>query len=246
MNFYERINYFEWYLNDTDDDIAEYILKNKNVISKISIQKIASDLYISPNSIMRFAKKIGYSGFSELKFNIQNYENDIYKTMSKDIPISISHNILKTLDVIDKNILKSVSSIIHKSNSCILAGVGNSSYFCEIFGKNLRCININIQYYQHIHDVFYAISHACNKDLLIVISVSGENDRLINLIKNAKENHLKTISITHFYKNTIANLCDLNLYFWGEHKEVKGYNVTDYTGLMILINILSEYCWEKN
>ena len=245
MNFYERINSHEWYLNDTDDDIAEYILKNKEVISKLSVQKIASDLYISPNSIMRFAKKIGYSGFSELKFDIQNEGKSESKTLSRQVMDKLPINISKTLDAIDENVLKTVATMMHKANCCIFAGVGDSIYFCETLGKNLRCTDRNVQYYQHIHDMFYAISHATDKDILIVISASGENERLCKLVDNAKEKNIKTISITHFYENSLSSVCDINLYFWGEHREVQGYNVTDRTGLMVLIRLLSEEFWRN-
>ena len=61
MKFEERVLKYEFELNDTDDEIIEYIRKNRNNISKISIQKIASDLYTVPNSIMRLSKKLGYT-----------------------------------------------------------------------------------------------------------------------------------------------------------------------------------------
>ncbi len=38
----------------------------------MSIRTIANNLYIAPNTIIRFAKKLGYSGFSELKFEFSH------------------------------------------------------------------------------------------------------------------------------------------------------------------------------
>lgn len=70
MNFEERVYEHEWQLNETDDDIIDYIQKHKSDIMKLSIQKIAADLYIAPNAVMRLSKKLEYSGFSELKFSL--------------------------------------------------------------------------------------------------------------------------------------------------------------------------------
>ena len=74
MTVDERIYQYEFQMNDTDDEIVSYIQKNRANIMDFSIQKIAADLYIAPNSVMRLAKKLGYSGFSELKFSLQNEE----------------------------------------------------------------------------------------------------------------------------------------------------------------------------
>ena len=59
MNFEERVYEHELQLNETDDDIIDYIRKHKTDIAKLSIQKIAADLYIAPNAVMRLSKKTG-------------------------------------------------------------------------------------------------------------------------------------------------------------------------------------------
>ena len=41
MTFDERIEEIEMYLNDTEDDIVEYIKKHRDHLHKMSIQKIA-------------------------------------------------------------------------------------------------------------------------------------------------------------------------------------------------------------
>ena len=59
MKFEDRVLKYEFQLNDTDDEIIDYIRKNKQQINKLSIQKIASDLYTVPNSsTMSITKRI--------------------------------------------------------------------------------------------------------------------------------------------------------------------------------------------
>lgn len=60
MKFEERILQQEFTLNDTDDTIVDYIRKNRNRLDKLSIQKVAEELYLVPNAIMRLCKKLGY------------------------------------------------------------------------------------------------------------------------------------------------------------------------------------------
>jgi DNA-binding MurR/RpiR family transcriptional regulator len=243
MTFDERVAKIEMELNDTEDDIIDYIRNHRKEIKNYSIQKIAQELYIAPNSLMRLSKKLGYSGFAELKFAIQNESQPQNKTLSRQLMELLPGNIVKTLDIIDEGQVEQVASIMRKARCCIFAGVGDSTYFCELLGKNLRCIDHSVQYYQQIHDMIYAVEHGSKEDALIIISARGENERLIKLAQRGKEKGMKVISITHMSKNELAGVAEYNLYFWGENRTVQGYDVTDRTGLMVLVRLLSEAFW---
>lgn len=242
--FDERVREIELRLNDTEDDIIDYIRKNKMNIGNLSIQRMAKELYIAPNAVMRLSKKLGYSGFAELKFSIQNEMKPLSKTMSRQLMELLPVNIGKTLDLIDENQVEQAASIMRRARCCIFAGVGDSTYFCELLGKNLRCIDYNVQYYQQIHDMIYAVDHGNKEDALIIVSARGTNERLVNLAKRGKDIGMKVISITHMSENPLAKIADLSLYFWGETRMVQGYNVTDRTGLMVLVRLLSEAFWK--
>lgn len=245
MTFEDRVFHHEFQLNDTDDDIIDCIRKNKPQIMKLSIQRIATELFIAPNAVMRLSKKLGYSGFSELKFSLQKelLPQEEGKSISAELLEQLPANIVKTLDTIDFLTIKKAASMMRKARCCIFAGVGDSTYFCEMLGKNLRCLDCSVQFYQQIHDMFYAVRHGNGDDILIVISARGKNERLLELAMEAKERSMSVISITHFCENPLAAACDLNLYFWGEDREVQGYNVTDRSGLMVLVRLLSEEFW---
>lgn len=155
----------------------------------------------------------------------------------------LPRNIVKTLDLIDESLIEQAASAMRKAKCCIFAGVGDSTHFCELLGKNLRCIDYNVQYYQQIHDMIYAVEHGDKEDALIIISARGTNERLVNLARRGKMIGMKVISITHMCENPPEKEADINLYFWGETHMVQGYNVTDRTGLMVLVRLLSEAFW---
>lgn len=199
MNFEERVYEHEWQLNETDDDIIDYIQKHKSDIMKLSIQKIAADLYIAPNAVMRLSKKLEYSGFSELKFSLQNESEPTEKgkTVSAKLLGQLPGNIVKTLDTIDAVQLKKVASMMKAARCCIFAGVGDSTYFCEMLGKNLRCLDCSVQFYQQIHDMFYAVRRGNKEDMLIIISARGKNERLVQMAEEARKIGMPIVSITH-------------------------------------------------
>lgn len=239
MKFEDRVLKYEFQLNDTDDEIIDYIRKNKYQINKLSIQKIASDLYTVPNSVMRLTKKLGYTGFSQLKVLIQQEENDENQIAKSQIP----KNVIKTIELIDYNKLYDAAKKMKMCKTIHFLGVGDSLSYCEMMVRHVRCLDKRAEYYQSYHDIDFQSRHCDKNDLLFIISASGENQRLIEVAKDAKERGIITIGVTHFSKNGLSQVVDIPLYFYGEPRKVNGYNVNDRTGLMILLRELSEVFW---
>lgn len=241
MNFEDRVLKYEFQLNDTDDEIIDYIRRHRNNIQNISIQKIANDLYTVPNSIMRLAKKLGYSGFSQLKILIQ----EEYQHQDQLHQLKIPSNVIKTMELINYDILYDVTKKLIVAKKIHFIGVGDSLSFCEMMVRNMRCIEKRAECYQNYHDIDFEVKHCDKNDLIFIISASGENKRLIELAKDAKLREVTTISVTHFNKNPLSQIVDIPLYFYGEPRKVNGYNVDDRTGLMILLRELSEVFWRN-
>ena len=62
-------------LNETDKAIVSYLLKYPEDASKLSLMELAQKLYVSKSAIFRLSKKLGLSGFSELKFELTELTN---------------------------------------------------------------------------------------------------------------------------------------------------------------------------
>ena len=67
MEFYNRIAENTHLLNKSDNEILSYCIRNNKKISEMKVQQVADELYTSPASVIRFCKKLGFSGFSEFK-----------------------------------------------------------------------------------------------------------------------------------------------------------------------------------
>lgn len=239
MKFEERVLKQEFKLNDTDDEIIAFIRNNRHALNTLSIQDIANEVYSVPNAIMRLAKKLEYTGFSQMKIMIEQ-ENEEVERDNK-----IPQNVSKTIELINYDALLTVALKMKKCKTVYFLGVGDSIYYCEMMANNLRCINKKAEYYHNYHEIDYRVTHCDEQDVLVFISATGENERLINVAKGALERGVCVISVTHFNKNSLSKICSNALYFWGEERRLDGYNVTDRTGLMILLRELSEVFWRE-
>lgn len=239
MKFEERVLQQEFKLNDTDDEIVDYIKKHRKELHALSIQKMAEELYIVPNAIMRFCKKLGYRGFAEMKFLMQNEADTI-----QDAKKLLAKNLYKSMELMNYKTLEEVATKIHSLKTCHFIGVGESLYFCEMMNDNLRCFDYKAECYPTYREIEYRIEHCDTKDLLFVISASGENKRLNEWIELAHKRGIFIVSLTHFSENQLARLADIPMFFWGEEQKRNGYNVTDRTGMMMVLRELTEMFWK--
>ena len=58
-------------LSDSEVKVLEYIFANPEKIKKEGIRQLAKSNFTSTASIIRLAKKLGYSGYNELIFDIK-------------------------------------------------------------------------------------------------------------------------------------------------------------------------------
>jgi DNA-binding MurR/RpiR family transcriptional regulator len=147
------------------------------------------------------------------------------------------------MELINYKTLEEVAAKIKNARTCHFIGVGESLYFCEMMVDNLRCYDYRAEYYQTYREIEYRIKHCEEKDILFVISASGENGRLNNWVEEAKQNGIFVISVTHFNENRLAGLAHIPLYYWGDEQKLNGYNVADRTGMMMLLRELTEVFW---
>ncbi|TDT62851.1 MurR/RpiR family transcriptional regulator [Fonticella tunisiensis] len=239
MKFEERVRIFEHKLNDTDDQIIDYIRSNKEEVINISIQKLAQKLFTVPNTIIRLSRKLGYEGFSELKLALKS-ENDIRPMKLSDI----SENIRKSYEFVDMEVIDKIARKFEESKKVLFYGVGDSIYFCEMMAKNLRCVGKKAEFFVHRHDMIYSAENINPKDLVFVISASGETKQVLEPTVIAKEKGAFIISLTHLSDNSLAKLAAINLYCWAPKQKLNNYDITDRTSMMIVLRKLSEHYWK--
>lgn len=250
MSFEERVSLHMLKLNDVEDDIVDYLRLNAGGISDISINKIAKDLYICPNTVVRLARKLGYKGFSELKYSLAaqhgDREQEELKKIKRFLEPELSKHILRTVRLIDKKMLRDVLTMVYNARRVALFGMGDSQYYCELLAKYLSRVSDNIEMRFHIlMDSEYSVSRLKEGDVAIFISCTGESSWITDLARLAHQKRAVIISITMDTDNTLRRIADKALVFSSEDKYFKNYNVPDLTGLMLLIRYIANTYWNS-
>lgn len=199
-------------LNENERYISKYILQNIDLVKDISIVDLAEKTLTSKSSILRFTKKLGFSGFSEFKYSLRDQtpqemtNDDLFELLEDDF--------LQTFKLFKQQNLSELLKIFHECDSIYMFGTGwGQRNALNTFSRSLVPVGKFPILIESEKELELALDNITEDDLLFILSLSGESkpsDDLLNLIK------LKDIpiaSITSLSSNRLANLADYNLFF---------------------------------
>ena len=115
MRLEETINEHKQMLNQTDIVICQYILNHRNQIRHSSIHDLAKKCCVSSTTLVRFAQKLGFDGFSDLK-SLLKQEYSMKETSSQSILLSLENFYSKTWANLMKRNYDNASRLIHEAN----------------------------------------------------------------------------------------------------------------------------------
>lgn len=239
-------------MTDVDKKISNYINENKELISKLSVGELAKNANVSSASIVRFSRKLGYSGFGELKIEIAKdltLKSNDYSYIVKDSDAGINNIVnnitnktieaitnitkLNKLDVIEKSIEKIINS-----KSVYVFGVGGSALVALDLQQKLLRINKPTIAFLDSHTQLMVSSNLDKDDIAIAISYSGKSKEIIKSIENAKIKGAKCISITKYGENNLNKICDINLFVPNIENKLREGAISSRIAMLTLIDII--------
>ncbi len=206
---------------DVEKEIANYIIDNHHKVKSSSVHVLAQDINVSSASITRFAKKLGYKGFPELKIDLAsqkeeteiNYaqailEKDDLPTLCEKTRLAAMQCLDNTYKLLNLDYLQEAINACHDCRNLYIFAVGNNGVVALDLQIKLSRLGKNVIFYSDTHIQVSASAHVSSEDAVIAISYNGETVEVNNALKNAKAQGAKTIAITKYHNSTLAKLAD--------------------------------------
>lgn len=212
MRLEEIINQHRKSLNDTDMVIWKYILQHRSESRHISIHELARACCVSSTTVVRFAQKLGFDGFGELKAVMKMEEPDqaVYQT---DVLQDLGVFYEQTWNKLIKRNFDSASRLVHEANRvfAFASGYVQSNVVQEL--KRLFFYDNVLIYEISGRAEFYSILEMLTPDdLFVFVSLSGESPTVTEFGSELRLRDIPFISITKLHDNTLASLSTVNLY----------------------------------
>lgn len=211
MKIDELVNKHYAELNENDIHIWNYIFEHREVCERLSIDELAARCFISRTTVMRFAQKLGLSGYAELKLYLK-LDRDLDKEKQIGFDLFYDRYNQFMLSLKEKNMTKAIELISNAENLYVYGtGIVQNSVASEMKREFLevgKLINV-LRSFQEL-SVFEQQIH--EGDVVILISFSGENKRAIDFAKKLKVKNAAILTITSYKENTLSHLADESFY----------------------------------
>lgn len=220
MRIEELLNLHYDGFGENEKHICHYLSSHYEECSSQTIEEFASGCNVSKTLLVRFAKKLGLSGYRELKARIkielQEKESNVEGLLQ-----TMTDSYHKMMDGLVKKDLSGFFDKLYRAKRVYVYGSGSSQARAA---SEMKRIFLPAKEMIHLsgHDLRYALQKITTpEDLVIIISLSGESEAVVELARELRTKQVPAVSITRMRHNTLASLCGENLYIHSVQLPVK-------------------------
>lgn len=246
--FYTKLKGIYPSLTYSETKIADYILANRESVTKLTSQQMADILELSQPTIIRFSQKLGYKSYRNLLLDMEkSYEDE--EVVEE---IQIKDSIATTNDKIKTHIQKLLDlteeiNLPEDFERAIDLILGAKTIFCYGFlstgsmADHMNCLLQLFGFNSYCLDNYATMSAMRNQGqdgLLIAFSKSGETPVTNEVVRYARGRGLKIIGITNMVSNSMSPYLDIWLKVMYSPVKTRFLHYTETAPQMFIIDSL--------
>lgn len=232
--FYRNVQENYSKLNELERRILEYIKENLSHKKYLTLNDVSNKFFISPNTVVRLAKKLGYSGFVQLR-------EDLIHSLIPSIDFqswSIDNQLLKTKKLLKEEAFKEIIHLLDEKKEILFYAHGLSKYSCDIVADKLRILGKNAIVFNERHLMLHSAIHSNHESLIFLVSMSGETKNIVECANVASVNGAIIVSITGLSQNSIEKIANINI-FVDYHRQVyEGMDISSRFSVSYFFEVL--------
>jgi DNA-binding MurR/RpiR family transcriptional regulator len=211
-------------LSQSEKKVADYVLANHQETIRMTLAEVAHESSVSDATVLRFCRSIGNQGWLEFKIDLirtlpSTSEQILDEVSDRDDPGTIAKKVFQnsiqalndTLAVLDEAAFEQALELITKAEKILIVGVGTSTPMAnEMHNRFLRLgLNCHVQTDSYIQIMESAL--LASKDLVIVISQTGDSSDPIRTASLAKSQGCAVLVITGNAGSRLTDYADVVL-----------------------------------
>lgn len=207
--------------------IADYIFEVGEKMLEKSAQEVASEIGSSSAALVRFSRKLGYDGFSQLKqklsasYAVHEDDEDYYKevndsetpsSIKNKLKVRVNHMVETTNAALSDDEIMAAVALIDEAESIFVFGIGASSMVAQDIFQKFSRIGKQVFFIQDAHLFVSSLSISDRKTIFIGISMKGETKEVIELARVVRGMEIPIIAITSREESTLGQMSDYILH----------------------------------
>ncbi|MBS1419709.1 MAG: MurR/RpiR family transcriptional regulator [Firmicutes bacterium] len=256
--YIQRINalYNTGAFSKSDRLLADYFLANPCCVNKETASSLSLLTGVSPATIVRFCRKLGFDGLADMKKSIA-YSNYIESTASdmdlakgddaetvKNKVIQYTKMIVDQLQVsLDASLLQKAADMIGSAAHVVIVGEGGSGTICRAAYDIFLKLAIPCRFVEDIMFQMMEISMMGENDVLLFIINSGRTYNVLQNAEYARDRGLATIGIVGSPNSPLSRFLDVELqtsmFSSSYFSDISAARLCELTTVSILHSILA-------
>ncbi|MGP7819673.1 MurR/RpiR family transcriptional regulator [Niallia sp. 01092] len=234
-----KMNYDK--LTDSEKGMVKFMMNRPQDVIDMNIVELGEAMLSSKSSVLRLAKKLGYRGFSELKYVIRES-----MTISTLEPSDLTQLLKQDLDwifrYVEQTNFQPFLQKLKDARMVFLYATGFSqNNFTKEFSKDLMIANRSNMLISGDSNLSISSSIIMEEDLIIFTSFSGETAGIKDVIRTLKMKNVPIATITKFGSNFLSENADYSFFFEAtplpshQHKQL----VHSIIGLEVILDVIA-------
>jgi len=200
--------------------IAGYILEHYDKAAFMTAIKLGTSVGVSESTVVRFANKLGFSGYPELQKSFQELIKNKLTTVQrielsndfmtqenalKSVLKADMENIRATLEKINHQTFEDVVNSLFKARKIYIIGLRGSSALAEFLAFYLNLILDNVKVVAYgVSDIFEQMLNVDEQDIVIGIGFPRYATRTIEALAFARSKNANIVAITDSLLSPLA------------------------------------------
>jgi len=223
-DIFVRIRFLLPSLPRAEKKIADSLLENPDAITQMTLAEISRESGCSEASIIRFCKRMGFSGYSALKEafirsvsaetgfqdEVLNDSDSMQEIMQKVYQSNVQ-TLSDTLVLADVAYEQALDALLN-AESIHFFGAGDAFAVCELALMKFSRLGVRCSAHSDTMLQLITAGNLTPKDVAVAISYEGRTKCVVESMRTAKKAGATTISITKMYKSPLLRYSDINLF----------------------------------
>ncbi|MDD3904534.1 MAG: MurR/RpiR family transcriptional regulator [Sphaerochaeta sp.] len=210
-------------LSIKEKKIADFILEHPKDSVNPSIEELADRIGTSESTMVRFARKLGYTGYQRFRIALAREtipsNEQVFETEVSDqedpidtVFINAKKTLNETYNCLDRTAVKEAGKLLSEAKNIYLMGLGGSNIIAlDAYHKFIRT-GLSCNYASDFHMQLMLSSQADEKDVALIISHTGSGHDTLALAEEFRNNGCPIIVLTSHNRSPLARMGDLVLH----------------------------------
>jgi RpiR family carbohydrate utilization transcriptional regulator len=189
--------------------VAQFVLSDARLVLRMSIAELARHVGVSEPTVIRFCRRLGYSGFrgfkDELLAQSGNMDSVLHQTITENDPVSEA--VSKVLESCIRTLLdvshlapslpfEPAAAMLTKAKQIVFAGLGASGFVAQDAQHKFFRLGIPCRTALDTPTILQSAAIAQPGEVFIFISQTGEWPELVDALDRCRAQGVSTLAFT--------------------------------------------------